>query len=111
MSDNYLLTWETDSGSAEELELALKDIPYDSVETRGADGNIHGMLWMLALQVGKPVLEKIGAFVDKHLTGFMQSRKVGKVTLKKDGQIIIEGATVGQIKKILEQLEQQSSPT
>jgi hypothetical protein len=49
--------------------------------------------------------------VDKHLTGFMQSRKVGKVTLKKDGQIIIEGATVGQIKKILEQLEQQSSPT
>src|ERR1700724_2844679 len=108
-SPEYSLTWESDADSVDEIEKALADLPYDEVETRSADGTIHGMLWMMALQVAKPVLTKVGAFVDKHLTEFMNARKVGKVTIKKDGQVIIENATPAQIKKVLKEIEERNT--
>jgi hypothetical protein len=82
---------------AEEIRAELAGIPFDEVEAHSMTGMEHDIAWIIGAALGSPVVVKLLDVLQKANA----ERKIKKVSISKDGRVIIEGAMPRDAAKLI----------
>jgi hypothetical protein len=81
---------------------ALGDLPYDEVEAHGMTGMEHEIAWLVGAVLGSPVAVKLLDLLEKTNA----ARKIKKVSITRDGKVVIEGAMPADAARLIRAISQ-----
>lgn len=87
--------------NAEPIRAALEGVDHSEVDAHSMTGLEGGIAWLITAVLASPVLVKLLDILQDAAT----AEKIDKVSVKKNGKVVVEGASAKEAAKLIQKLK------